>query len=152
MGAIRRVRGENILPKITTNPTQTQIAIIPPFEIVMLPELEPAAPAFDPSSPENAASPGSDPSPGCCGVLVAIALNSDETELADISGVWETNVVGAGVVVEVIDACVCVSDVRVCDDCADTNRDCRGRRFEKRSRKENWGRGVLIMNMKKLDM
>jgi len=82
------------------------IAIIPPFDNVKDPESEPDAPASEPPEPAvEPASPAEGPLPGCSGVAVAKAENNEDTELADISGVKETNDVVAEGGAEVTDSC-----------------------------------------------
>lgn len=69
----------------------------------MDPDSVPAAPASESPAPAvEPASPGKAFSPGCCGVAVARELKNEDTELADISGVMETKVVGAGKEAEVM--------------------------------------------------
>lgn len=91
------------------------IAIIPALEIAIEPWSVPAAPAAESPLPgEDPASPAAGPvlnvsfltrialqgrelpSPGCCGAEVASEEKTDATELADISGVRDTELVGEG--------------------------------------------------------
>jgi len=93
--------------------------MIPPFDMVIEPESEPAAPAFlgllahhsqsivqrkHTESPEPGADPASPGagSPLCNGVAVARAAKNEETELEDISGVNDTNEVVAAAELEVM--------------------------------------------------
>lgn len=85
-----------VTPKTAAKTTTMIIAIIPPLDSVIPPEEGPAAPALlSPAPAEEPASPAAGPFPGCSGALVANAEKKEETELADICGVKETNVVVA---------------------------------------------------------
>lgn len=78
--------------------TQMMMAIIPPFDNSNDPSDDPDAPPSVPPSPD--ASP-----PDCSGVVVAREAKNEETELADIAGVNETNDVGATEGDDVMELC-----------------------------------------------
>lgn len=88
----------DLLPTITTMVTQMMMAIIPPFDNSNDPSDDPDAPPSVPPSPD--ASP-----PDCSGVVVAREAKNEETELADIAGVNETNNVGATEGDDVMELC-----------------------------------------------
>jgi hypothetical protein len=98
-----------------TQTSTTIRAIIPPFDKLRDPESVPEAPASESTAPLPADDPTSpadgpvlnkrllccfyrdlnSPLPGCWGDAVASAEKKEETELADISGVSDTEVVVA---------------------------------------------------------
>jgi len=81
-----------------TQTSTTIRAIIPPFDKVIEPESVPEAPASESPAAlpaDDPTSPADGPLPGCWGDAVASAEKKEETELADISGVSDTEVVVA---------------------------------------------------------
>jgi hypothetical protein len=94
-----------------TQTSTTIRAIIPPFDKVIEPESVPEAPASESPAAlpaDDPTSPAEDldsPLPGCWGDAVASAEKKEETELADISGVTDTELVVAAEGGEDIESC-----------------------------------------------
>ena len=99
-----------VLPKITTQTTTMMMAITPPLEMVMVPELGPAAPSslspvLEPA--DEPASPAEGPLPGWMGAEVASALKYEATDDEDMAGLIEIDVVAAAGAVD-IESCAMI--------------------------------------------